>query len=126
MRLIIFAVAAALATQATAATRDFTPAERKSALAAAAAVRDQFDAELFDYPTARFRTVIAAYPHDAKGARLCGFVNSKNRMGAYTGWVPFAVLADRLTFSADMVAWICDPTENDLDTRDYSSDLKFR
>lgn len=44
------------------------------------------DEGLLDYPSARFR--------DVKGNDLvlCGFVNAKNRMSAYTGWERFALL----------------------------------
>jgi hypothetical protein len=49
-----------------------------------AAVRGALDERLLDYPSARFR--------DVRGTDLviCGFVNSKNRMGAYVGWNRFA------------------------------------
>lgn len=47
--------------------------------------RDALDRSLLDYPSARFR--------DVKGddIRVCGLVNTKNRMGAYGGFTPFAV-----------------------------------
>ena len=41
------------------------------------------DERLLDYPSARFRDVRG----DDKV--LCGFVNARNRMGAYTGWARF-------------------------------------
>lgn len=49
--------------------------------------REAFNESLLDYPSARFR--------DARGNAfvLCGFVNAKNRMGAYTGWERFAWVA---------------------------------
>lgn len=49
-----------------------------------AAARQALNERLLDYPSARFR--------DVRGNDLvvCGFVNSKNRMGAYVGWTRFA------------------------------------
>lgn len=44
------------------------------------------NAQLLDYQSARFRDVRGT------GAALCGFVNAKNRMGAYTGWSRFVWL----------------------------------
>nr|WP_314136946.1 hypothetical protein [uncultured Brevundimonas sp.] len=49
--------------------------------------RRALDARLFDYPSARFRDVRGT------GFALCGFVNAKNRYGAYSGWKRFAWLA---------------------------------
>lgn len=51
-----------------------------------AGAKQALDAQLLDYPSARFR--------DVRGteAALCGFVNAKNRVGAYTGWSRFAWL----------------------------------
>lgn len=48
--------------------------------------RQALDANLMDYPSARFR--------DVRGNAfvICGFVNAKNRLGAYTGWKRFAWL----------------------------------
>lgn len=48
-----------------------------------AGAKTALDERLLDYPSARFRDVRG----DDKV--LCGFVNAKNRMGAYTGWVRF-------------------------------------
>lgn len=69
-----------------------TEAEKADAVRQAASIRSQFDAELFDYTTARFRDVRATVNGDVEGRRgayFCGFVNSKNRLGAYVGWQPF-------------------------------------
>lgn len=78
------------------------------AVAALAAARSSFDGRLNDYPTARFEDVHARLVHsvyaDDEGDSnkvpwihrgglvvvLCGQVNAKNRMGAYTGWSRFA------------------------------------
>ncbi len=46
--------------------------------------RTALDARLFDYPSARFRDV------RGNAMVICGFVNGKNRMGAYGGWKRFA------------------------------------
>ena len=51
----------------------------------------QFEKQLRDYPSARFRDVTGHYV-DYNGDRyfyLCGYVNSKNAFGAYEGWTPF-------------------------------------
>lgn len=52
-----------------------------------ATARRLLDQQLLDYPSARFRDV------HANGPLACGFVNAKNRLGAYSGWQRFAVLA---------------------------------
>lgn len=49
--------------------------------------RRALDETLLDFPSARFRDV------RGNGFVLCGFVNAKNRMGAYSGWSRFAWLA---------------------------------
>lgn len=41
---------------------------------------------MIDYPSARFRDVHADRRH------ICGFVNGKNRLGAYAGWKRFVVM----------------------------------
>lgn len=51
-----------------------------------AEARTALDERLFDYPSARFRDV------RGRDKVLCGFVNAKNRMGAYTGWTRFAFI----------------------------------
>lgn len=61
-----------------------TPAEQS-------AIKAYFDATLLDGPSARWR-----FPRRVKSERsYCGFVNAKNRMGAYTGWAPFIVTLER-------------------------------
>lgn len=47
------------------------------------AAQGALDEQLLDYPAARFRDV------RGEGPVICGFVNAKNRMGAYTGWARF-------------------------------------
>ena len=51
-----------------------------------------------DYPSARFRDV------RADAGRVCGFVNAKNQLGAYTGWKPFGVAGE-----SGSLIWIDDP-----------------
>lgn len=41
---------------------------------------------MLDYPSARFRQV------RADGYRICGLVNGKNALGAYSGWKAFGIL----------------------------------
>lgn len=60
-----------------------SPVAERPADAHFAAARDAMDKQLFDYTSARFRDV------RGDGALICGFVNAKNRMGAYTGWSRF-------------------------------------
>lgn len=48
------------------------------------AAKDALDRQMFDYPSARFRDV------RGNAMVICGFVNGKNRMGAYGGWKRFA------------------------------------
>lgn len=49
------------------------------------AARQALDTRLFDYPSARFRGVKSAV------FVICGEVNSRNRLGAYTGWQSFMI-----------------------------------
>jgi hypothetical protein len=61
------------------------------------------DAQLFDFPSARFQEV------RANATVICGRVNAKNRMGAYAGWQRFVYVAmrdgeDRLYVDDDIVA----------------------
>lgn len=70
----------------------------------AAEIRRVFDREMLDYPSARFRDVHVTVNLDVpapRGAYLCGYVNGKNRMGAYTGWQQF-VASDYLDGSVTL------------------------
>lgn len=49
-----------------------------------AEIKRYFDAELLDGPSARWK-----WPARVSKGSYCGWVNAKNRMGAYTGWKPF-------------------------------------
>lgn len=53
-----------------------------------AEARSALDERLFDYPSARFRDVRGS------SVAICGFVNAKNRLGAYSGWKRFAAYSD--------------------------------
>jgi hypothetical protein len=67
------------------------PSPHSAVDAAAAKVREVLDAELFDYPSARFREVSADHaPRDRNFITFCGKMNGKNRVGGYTGWKAFA------------------------------------
>lgn len=61
--------------------------------------RAKMSDSLIDYPSARFEEVSAAAAWDGKYVRFCGRINSKNRMGGYTGWQPFLMLVtDKATW----------------------------
>ena len=67
-------------------------------------VRAAFDNGLVDYPSARFRMVqgLVYLPgNKPTDFILCGQINSKNRMGAYTGWTLFAA---EYTSSGEVIA----------------------
>ena len=54
------------------------------------AIFRHFDAALFDGRSARW-----LWPkQQAKSGVYCGWVNAKNRIGAYTGWKPYWVTFD--------------------------------
>ncbi|MGV3579995.1 hypothetical protein [Brevundimonas sp.] len=89
--------------------------------------RQSLNATLLDYPTARFRDV------HGDQRRLCGFVNSKNRMGAYVGWDRFVVLGlpgSEPIYETDdqigRVALLCDQIDPPLPNVDYSDQLTAR
>lgn len=74
-------------------------------------IRARFDTELIDYPSARFRDVQVTRNPVAEAERgqpgsgyLCGFVNSKNRMGGYGGWKRFVAGAGFIWIEGDSVA----------------------
>lgn len=53
-----------------------------------------FDLVAFDGPSARWRFEVTR-----KGYLVCGYVNAKNRLGAYVGWTPFTYDLDDDTFA---------------------------
>lgn len=93
-----------------------------------AQARETLNQTLLDYPSARFRDV------HGDSRRLCGFVNSKNRMGAYTGWDRFVIMGlagsepafeniDRI----GRVQLLCDNEEPPIpSSTDYSDRLTYR
>lgn len=56
--------------------------------------RKAFDEIAFDGPSARWR-----FEHVKNNALVCGYVNAKNQLGAYTGWQPFIFGLSDKTFS---------------------------
>lgn len=92
-----------------------TPAEVASGVAGAPASRAALSWMLIDYPSARFRevyvTVNGSVETGRRGAYLCGFLNSKNRAGGYSGWSAFVALGDIVYLAegrdADLVADMC-------------------
>lgn len=87
-----------------------TPAQVQHAQRSAPAVRASLEAQMFDYPSARFRDVhitrnpVAEAERGAPGlGYFCGFVNGKNRMGAYTGWQRFITINGEVTLAGDSI-----------------------
>ena len=73
---MIVMVLAALAAMQTAPSGAVTNSQIEAA-------RRALDAQLLDYPSARFRDV------RGNDRYICGFVNAKNRLGAFSGWSRF-------------------------------------
>jgi hypothetical protein len=130
--LVLGFLAAASCASAEVRISAFTPAMTKNAVAAAKAVRGQFNREMLDYPSARFRDVRAIQAPIGASILFCGYVNGKNRMGAFSGWKEFAAVgADDPSVNvrpADdiMVDAMCSGGSGTQDTRDYSADLIHR
>ena len=82
--MMLMALAALAVFQAEEPRRDLGPPTDRTFEAA----RDALDQVLIDYPSARFREVTA------NSAVVCGKVNAKNRMGAFSGWSDFVVFSD--------------------------------
>lgn len=82
MLLMIIAASASLQDAPVGLNRPASPADWSAA-------REALDRNLLDYPSARFRDV------RADELRVCGLVNTKNRMGAYGGFTPFAVFLSK-------------------------------
>ena len=61
--------------------------DRKTTPADTDKVKTYFDGVLFDGQSARYKLDFVK-----AGVLICGQVNAKNRMGAYTGWTPFYYL----------------------------------
>jgi hypothetical protein len=120
MKLMLMIVAATLALTGQASSGQAGAAPTPAQFSAA---RDALDGKLFDYPSARFREVRADH------FRICGLVNGKNQMGAYTGWKTFGVLGSGRTPS---VVYFDDRPEDladlcrDLSDQDHSAELVYR
>ena len=71
-------------------------ASRKSGSVATAInkLRGLFNEKLFDYNSARFKSVRLYYSTLHSPVIACGEVNSKNTLGGYTGWKPFIYIGD--------------------------------
>lgn len=81
MKVLLIAAFAAIVTSPVLAATSDSPST--SDLFAKA--RAEFNAQLNDYPSARFRDV-----HIIPGINwVCGWVNAKNELGGYAGWLPF-------------------------------------
>ncbi len=93
MRMLMVTVIA-VAVVATSAEAQPKPAADPGLTAAAAKARQTLDRKLLDYPAARFRDVSGRKTPAGNGYVFCGFVNSKNRMGAYVGWEGFYSLVN--------------------------------
>lgn len=121
----VFIAGPALAAPPT--SQAFTAEQRAQSARLIEVARTAFDQELLDYPSARFRDVrpIFKYPN-ARGPILCGFVNSRNRMGGYVGWQRFSVILDRVSIDDPvLVHGLCDDGWI-IDTKDYSTDLIYQ
>ena len=98
---LVLALALALASPVAAAPAKHAPGagvEVKS-------IQRALDAELLDFPSARFRDVHMTQDR----VDVCGWVNSKNRMGGYVGWTQFHAIpipgaAAYLTLASDEVS----------------------
>jgi len=56
-----------------------------------AAIKAKADLLMFDGPSSRWQ-----WPLKRDADVYCGFVNGKNRMGAYVGWTPFYISGGEL------------------------------
>jgi hypothetical protein len=63
---------------------------RSKAAAELPKVREAFDDQLLDYPSARFKKVRAGYTEIGSAPYFCGQLNAKNSSGAYIGWRYFS------------------------------------
>lgn len=82
---------------------------------------------MLDYPSARFRDV------RADRRRICGYVNGKNRLGAYAGWKRFVAVPIEGTEvyvegedPNDIIGLTCDHGEPLPQSPDYSDRLTAR
>lgn len=80
--------------------------------------RVRLDTDLADYPSARFRNVIAQ--GSSERAKFCGEINSRNRMGGMTGWQRFYLDPD---IGLPIIINPMTSCEGSIDNADYSSAL---
>ena len=94
-----------------------------------AVARRLLNETMLDFPSARFRDV-----HGNAGA-ICGFVNGKNRLGAFTGWKRFGIVffgdqpslyTEDAGSQAVMLDTFCGPDGMKLAGTDYSDRLTTR
>lgn len=75
--------------------RAFNPRDVLVARTIAEHAKAVLDEALLDYQTARFKNVRAVFHADWRSRErdyyLCGEMNVRNRMGAYTGWREFVI-----------------------------------
>lgn len=118
--LLVIVAALAVSAQEAPPQRVFGPATE----ATFAAARDALDGALFDYPTARFREVTA------NEIVVCGRLNAKNRMGAYSGWQDFVVVVEpdqANAFVANEILIDAFCNERNLpQSPDYSDRMEYR
>lgn len=115
-------IVAALAALSQASAPANTPTDRQFEQA-----RRALNASLIDYPDARFRDV------RADSRRICGYVNGRNRIGAFSGWqrfvvmnVPDAEVRYEQTDRLGMIPVICDDRDDPLPETNYSARLTQR
>lgn len=89
--------------------------------------RDQLNREMIDYGSAKFRDV------HADRRRICGYVNGKNRLGAYAGWkrfvisgIPDAQLIIETNDEIEEIPLMCDGASAPPTSPDYSDRLTHR
>lgn len=97
------ALAALLASTGHAEVRvaEFTPDQKVEAAKWVRASRRSLEAQLKDYPAARFRDVSAHYGVLEKTTPFvgfCGWINAKDGRGAYSGWQFFVLIGQGLDF----------------------------
>lgn len=116
----MLALTVVLALQVSSASPPAPPTDQTFARA-----RRALDAELIDYPNARFRDV------RANEHRVCGYVNGRNRIGGFSGWQRFgiALLPDTtiLRFEANdrigLLATLCDGDDAPPAAPDYAKQM---
>lgn len=85
-----------------------SPSQVQHVQQTAPAVRASLEAQLVDYPSARFREVyvttnpVAEAESGRRGSGyLCGMVNARNRMGGFAGWQRFIAIEGSVMLAGD-------------------------